>query len=91
MPNKVIYKCQLETTESQEFVLPHDFKFLTLQTQMEKPCLWFEVSQNAPVVVVEVRIIGTGHQLPDDVELTYLGSYQLMNGSFVGHVYMVAK
>jgi hypothetical protein len=85
---KTIYKYQLETTDFQTVMIPEKSNIIALQTQYEKPCIWVEVETENEKVPHVFRIFGTGHELQIGLGMTYVGTYQIMNGSFVGHVYL---
>ncbi len=86
-----IYKYQLETTDNQEIEMPVFAKVLTVQTQNETPCLWVEVNtEETDTETRRFKIFGTGHPIirdcPND-SYKYIGTYQLLGGSFIGHVF----
>ncbi len=84
---KTIWKYELETTDDQWIDMPIGAEPLTVQVQHEVPCLWALVNPQAPLAKVHVRIFGTGHSFVGSVS-KYVGTYQLHNGSFVGHVFI---
>ncbi len=86
-----IYKYQLETADKQEIEMPVFAKVLTVQTQNEIPCLWVEVdAEETDMETRYFKIFGTGESItrdrPNDM-YRYIGTYQLLGGSFVGHVF----
>lgn len=81
-----IYKYPLETTDHQVVVMPKGATPLCVQMQEDRPCLWARVDPGAATEAVGVYTVGTGHMLPRDLGL-YLGTYQMLGGSLVWHVY----
>ena len=87
---KTIYKYPLETTDNQTVEMPLDSKILCIQVQGDKPCLWAMVNTEAERKEKRfIEIFGTGNEMHYDmgVSRNYIGTYQLNNGSFVGHVF----
>lgn len=82
-----IWKYQLETVDSQTLLMPRGASILTVQTQNEIPCLWALVDPYESKEERVIEIFGTGHKVNDENGIRYIGSYQLMSGAFVGHVF----
>ena len=86
-----IYKYQLEVTDTQIISIPAGSDLLCVQSQNGVPCLWAVVNPKIKVFEqVEIIIHGTGHDVFDNIG-QYLGTFQLMNGSFVGHCFKGLK
>jgi len=82
---KTIWKFPLKV-QQQEIQMPIGAVVLHVEAQYERPCMWALVD---PEAATERRVfftIGTGHRLPID-HVHHVGSYQLQNGAFVGHVF----
>jgi hypothetical protein len=88
MASETIWKFPLEVTESQLVRLPVGAKVLSVQTQLESPCLWALVN---PEVEKESRIFytfGTGHEVRIlGGRLEFVDTYQLAEGALVFHVF----
>lgn len=82
-----VYKYTLLPLDSQTFRIPGFQKFLSLQVQRGKPCLWATVDADAPVVDVEVFTIGTGCRFDKGPEWKYCGTFQIEDESLVFHTY----
>jgi len=82
------YKYEVEIKDNFEIELPKDAKILTVQTQAEIPHIWAMVlaDPNQPTEKRFFKVIGTGHQIPNE-NLTYIGTFQLFGGGFVGHLF----
>lgn len=93
---RTIYKYPLETTNLQSIKIPKladedDFmkQFLCIDTQNGYPCLWCLVDTSEQEREVLFRVVGTGNPMPEILDKSdYLGTYQLFNGAFIGHVFL---
>lgn len=81
-----IWKFPLAVTHVQMVQLPAGAEVLTVQVQHGGPCLWARVDPSNPPVARRVFIHGTGHECHADAAV-YLGTFQLADGEFVGHVF----
>lgn len=87
--SKVVYKYPLQMADVQNIAMPAGAKPLSVQVQKGVPCLWALVDPLNESTVREVRIAGTGHQLPDSVHADeFVSTFQLHNGTFVFHVFV---
>ena len=88
---KTIYKYTLSLEEITVIELPEGAVILTIQLQMNKPVMWAEVDTNAPKVRRSFRTVATGENLDDPLQVarTYVGTYQLEEGSLVLHVFEI--
>ena len=86
---KTIWKFELQSEDKQNFEMPLDAEILSVQVQNEKPCLWALVDTEEEMETRYFEIFGTGHRVGVDmgVDRKFIGTYQLLNGSFVGHVF----
>lgn len=81
----VIYKQLLMFGDSNSVVASADVKFIHagLDPQGE-PCVWYETDPAANQYHHQVRILGTGREVPSGH--AHIGSY--VEGSYVWHVYV---
>lgn len=85
---KTIYKYPLEIVDEQVVLLPTGAKILTVQAQMDKPCIWAMINPTAPDnMAVTIRMIGTGQPIQDDYCLEYIGTFQIYGGRLVFHAF----
>jgi len=84
---KRIYKYPLETTDVQTVSMPIGAKILTVQTQNDKPCIWALVNPEAPTEKRNIEIYGNGHEIHNEADLTYIGTYQMLDGELILHVF----
>lgn len=78
-----IYKYEIEQT----IEMPVGAEILTIQLQHDIPNLWAVV--DTEIEEKETRnfaIVGTGHAM-EDGDMKYIGTFQLFDGGFVGHVF----
>ena len=95
---RTIYKYSLETVDTQIIEVPGIFgiensfnkQFLCIDVQYGVPCLWCIVDTDSKQKgKIKLRIVGTGNPMPEFLgNEDYLGSYQLLDGQFVGHVFV---
>lgn len=81
-----IYKYNIPVVDFFELELPIGAKILCVQTQNEMPCIWAMVDPSAAKHPRRFSVIGTGHEIEFTTTL-YIGTFQMMNGSFVGHLF----
>lgn len=84
-----IRKYVLTNEEYQNVLAPINGKPLCVQVQGDKVCLWMAVEPQEYNYDYEVRILNTGEPFEGFVG-NYVGSYQLFDGSYVGHVFIKA-
>lgn len=88
---KTVWKFLLEPVDQQKVKMPAGAQLLHLDTQHGFPCLWALVDPAQPKVERTFITMGTGHDAKelDDSSFAsnYVGSYQLVGGAFVGHVF----
>jgi hypothetical protein len=89
-----IWKYVLKLTDVQDIEIPVGSILLSVQSQYSEPCLWvFVYDTEAEKEVIRLRTIGTGFNITaeDFKPKDFLGTYQLSNGGFVGHVFQVTS
>jgi hypothetical protein len=82
-----IYKYPLLQSGEQEINSFQDAEFLDVQVQHDEACLWVLVDPGKPPCIYTIRIYGTGHHVQEKY-LKHLGTFQMMEGRFVGHVFL---
>lgn len=90
-----IFKFPLELSKSESFQdcalvtvqMPSEAKILTVKTQDNTPCLWAEVEPLEDSYPREFLLIGTGYDVPEDVETKYLDTVAIHNERVVLHIY----
>lgn len=86
--NKTICKYPLEILTEQVVQLPLGYCILTVQKQNSLPNIWALVDKEQKHLVdVKVVIYATGDEFPDDKGLNYQGTFQMLDGMIVYHVF----
>lgn len=87
---RTIWKYELTFSFDEiEIEIPYGFKILTVQNQHDKLVMWCEVQSNLKPKKVKFRVIGTGHPIGNNENLSYIGSAQFDHGRLVFHVFRV--
>lgn len=82
-----IYKYTLDVVSEQTLLLPIGAEFLSLQVQQGTPAMWFKVNPDAEgTQATRFYVLPTGQEFNYDPG-TFLGTFQLLAGNFVGHVF----
>lgn len=89
---KVIYKYEVQISEHFIIDMPSDSKILSVQVDQKtgKPCLWALIEKDQKDHESRVlSVFGTGNPIEDheNIELDFIGTFQLHNGQFVGHLF----
>lgn len=81
---KRIHKHTLEICDIQTLSIHQDAIILHLDNQNENLCLWAMVDTTTPKVPRKIRVLGTGHTVPDK-PLKFLGT--VLIHPYVWHVF----
>lgn len=82
-----IWKFPLNRVDKTTLSIPKDAKILCVQLQYSVPCLWAMVNPENERVERTFLIYGTGHEVVDEDVIEYLGTFQLLGGGLVFHVF----
>ena len=88
-----IFKYPLKVIDKQSIMMPKGAQILCVQRQdhgdgLEGPCIWALVAEGVDPENRTFLTIGTDHPIGKTLG-KYIGSYQLRDGAFVGHVFEV--
>ena len=83
-----IFKYPVELTDSFTIMLPAGAEVLAVQAQNDSPFIWALVVDLARLEPRHFRLCGTGHVIGDGTT-RYIGTFQLHDGAFVGHLFEV--
>lgn len=89
---KKIYRYPFEVVDLQTISLPSGSKVLRADYQpwREEASIWAVVDpEETEMVPTKIRITGTGHDLPDDENRIYIGSFQIDKLQLIFHVFLV--
>jgi hypothetical protein len=85
---QTIYKYALSLGDFQTLQLCEGARPLHVAEQHGHLCLWAVVDTNLAPASYLIRIAGTGHALPGDLESwKYIGTVHTLGGAFVWHVW----
>lgn len=70
--------------------MPVGAEIISMQTQKGVPTLWAIVDPANSLEKVNIHVAGTGHNLPDNIE-RFIGTFQIDDGAFVFHVFVLSK
>ena len=92
-----IWKFTLETMDVQTITVAGQVeKILCVAIQYGKPRIWAIVNTSLPTSSFRVMTIGTNHDFKMYEEkyklsppYTYIGTYQILGGAMVGHVFLL--
>lgn len=85
-----IWKYELPIEDSFTLEMPVGAQVLSVQTQRDVACMWARVVLDSPKEKRQFRVIGTGNPIDYTTgPMSHLGTFQLANGNFVGHVFEV--
>jgi len=82
-----VYKYPVEQNNEIVIEIPQYAEILTIQTQYGKPYIWALIDTRMPRVARRFILAGTGHPIQNKDELTYIGTFQLEEGSLVFHLF----
>lgn len=86
---KTIYKYSFDVADEVSLNMPRGAEFLSIQVQKQRPTMWFLVDDSEELEEKRFRIYGTGFVLDNEVAQFYRGTFQLVAGTFVGHVFEI--
>ena len=84
---KKIYKYQLRLEDRQKISMPKKAELLHVAEQEDRVWVWALVETDNPIVEREVRVLTTGHPLWGIDSLKHIGTFMILDGDFVGHVF----
>jgi hypothetical protein len=89
MTMKTIWKFNVTMEDTFEVKMPKGAQVLTVQEQYDEPQMWVVVDTEAPKEKRRFRLVGTGHPIDEKLNLSYIGTFQLDHGEFMGHLFEI--
>ena len=86
MKGAVVYKYPFPVDDYVKIEMPRGALVLSVQVQDGAPTMWALVHPDSPKETRHFRVYGTGHEI-DVNGLVYVGTFQLHEGRFVGHLF----
>jgi len=86
---KTVWKYRVPVADDFAIDMPVGTQVLTMQMQRGQPCIWalIDAKVDAPFEQRKFRMFGTGHEIEEDIEMSYVGTFQIGNGLLVFHVF----
>ena len=85
---KKVLKYPIPTYDHFGIELTVGAEILTVQEQLGDAFMWALVDLDAKLEMRRFRFAGTGHTIEEN-NLKYIGTFQLQNGAFVGHLFEI--
>lgn len=83
-----IWKFPLEVKETQYIYLPDGAEILSVQAQLNVPCLWAIVNPKNKKCERRIEMRGTGNPLSQVGQFRFIGTFQITQGmNLVFHVF----
>lgn len=83
-----IWKYDVPTDQSFTLKIPAGSQVLCVQVQHNSPRIWVLVhAPNAPEDTRRFVVVGTGADVPNSLALAYVGTFQMVGGSLVFHLF----
>jgi len=87
-----VYKYTIPVEDYFSLDLPAGAKILTIQVQRDEPQIWALVDPEQQPRPYNFRLAGTGHDITESRDsLEYIGTFQLVGGNFIGHLFEVMR
>lgn len=84
---KRVYKYPVEITDVQTILLPIGAQILSVQEQDGRAYLWAIVNPETDSEPRRFRLYGTGHNIETENLLKFVGTFQLLGGRLVFHLF----
>ena len=85
---ETIWKFEIEVDDKIKIEMPKNSEILCVQVQNGKPCIWAKVIKENSKEIRFFTVFGTGHEIKEH-NLNYIGTFQLFEGRFVGHLFEI--
>ena len=87
---KTIYKYPIEIEDRQFVELPKDSVVLSVGVIAARVYIWVIVDPDLKTMLVQFELRGTGHPLKLKENALFIGTFQLMGGALVYHLFKVS-
>ena len=84
---RVIYKYPVEFADVQKIYLPIGAQILSVQVQDGKPYIWACINPEVEIEPRQFRLYGTGQDIEGELVLKFVGTFQLLGGRLVYHLF----
>ena len=80
-----VWKYEIQVEDEFTILMPRLAEVIHVAVQDDRPCMWALVNPAAEPTARTFHVHGTGHRV--DPQLVHLGSFMLVDGRFVGHLF----
>lgn len=87
---KAVWKYEIEERDRQSIHMPVSAEVLCVQMQNGNPCIWALVDPEAMQERRWFLVLGTGHPIEAESLGRYIGTFQMVGGSLVFHLFEAA-
>lgn len=84
---KRVYKYPVEICDVQTIHLPVGAQIISVQVQNGKPYIWACINPSVEIEPRLFRLYGTGHNIEGTNVLKFVGTFQLLGGRLVYHLF----
>ena len=85
---KVIYNYPVEVQSEFSLDIPENAEVLCVQTQHDNPYIWVLLDTSDDSIERNFSVVPTGQEiLWTDKQARYIGTFQLSDGFFIGHLF----
>lgn len=86
---KTVWKFTIHPTDEQHVEMPRGAVILTASAQYDSTIqVWARVDPDAPMVKRRVRVVGTGHDASDTIDMAYVGTAKMARDALIFHVFV---
>ena len=85
---KRVYKYSVPMKDKFYIEMPKGAEILCVQVQHERPHIWALVDPSEEIQRFIFRLAGTGGDIDDKLVLKYIGTFQMDDGIFIGHLFL---
>ena len=85
---RMVYKYPVLLENYFEVTMPVGARILTVQIQNSEPQMWVLINPSFQNKIYRFRLVGTGHPIQDNEELSYIDTFQMRNGGLVFHLFL---
>ena len=80
-----VWKYEIQVEDEFTVEMPRLAQVIHVAVQDNRPCMWALVNPAQPPTTRTFHVHGTGHRV--DPQMVHLGSFLLLGGNFVGHLF----
>lgn len=85
-----VWKFTIDSNES-DILMPYGAEILKVWTQENDVCIWAKVDTSAKKESRKFFVFGTGHDIPSNLNLKFIGTVFIDDGYLVFHVFEEIK